>query len=141
MVVAGAKLIQSIEQHLGMMKAGVLSPMSTCHSFSDEVDGYARADGVGLLYLKRLGDAVSDNDPIRAIIRRIAVGSHGKTQGITAPSAKAQEAVIRLAYQKAAFGSEDTAYRKCYGIGTPAGNPSEVEAISCAFKCQVRTLF
>ena len=80
-VVAGANLIQSIEQHLGMMKAGVLSPTSTCHTFSDEADGYARADGVGSLYLKRLSDAVRDNDPIRAVIRGTAVGSNGKTRG------------------------------------------------------------
>ena len=133
-VVAGANLIQSVEQHLGMMKAGVLSPTSTCHTFSDEADGYARADGIGSLYLKRLSDALRDNDPIRAVIRGIAVGSNGKTRGISAPSAAAQEAVIRRAYQKAGISPSETAYMECHGTGTPAGDPLEVEAISRVFQ-------
>ena len=133
-VVAGANLIQSVEQHLGMMKAGVLSPTSTCHTFSDEADGYARADGIGSLYLKRLSDALRDNDPIRAVIRGIAVGSNGKTRGISAPSAAAQEAVIRRAYQKAGISPSETAYVECHGTGTPAGDPLEVEAISRVFR-------
>ena len=72
---AGANLIQSVEQHMGMMKAGVLSPTSTCHTFSDAADGYGRAEGVGAIYLKRLDDAIRDNNPIRAVIRGTAVGS------------------------------------------------------------------
>ena len=75
-VVAGANLIQSPEQHLGTMKAGVLSGTSTCHTFSDEADGYGRAEGIGCIYLKRLSDAIKDNDPIRAIIRGTAVNSY-----------------------------------------------------------------
>ncbi|KAK4694496.1 hypothetical protein P7C71_g3102, partial [Lecanoromycetidae sp. Uapishka_2] len=133
-IVAGANLIQSVEQHLGMMKAGVLSPTSTCHTFSDEADGYARADGVGSLYLKRLSDALRDNDPIRAVVRGTAVGSNGKTRGISAPSADAQEAVIRRAYQKAGISPSETAYLECHGTGTPAGDPIEVEAISRVFQ-------
>ena len=74
-VVAGANLIQSAEQHLGTMKAGVLSSTSTCHTFSDEADGYGRADGIGCLYIKRLSDAIRDNDPIRAVIRGTAINS------------------------------------------------------------------
>ena len=74
-LVASANLIQSIEQYVGMDKSGVLSPTSTCHSFAASADGYARAEGVGALYLKRLGDAIRDNDPIRAVIRGSAVGS------------------------------------------------------------------
>lgn len=73
-IVAGANLIQSVEQHLGMVKAGVLSATSTSHSFSDAADGYARAEGIGALYVKRLSDALRDNDPIRAVVRGTAVG-------------------------------------------------------------------
>jgi len=99
-VVAGANLIQSVEQYLGMEKAGVLSSTSTCHTFSDQADGYARGDAVGALYLKRLSDAIRDNDRIRAVIRGCAVGSNGKTSGISAPDADAQERVIRHTYRK-----------------------------------------
>lgn len=74
-VVASANLIQSVEQYLGMEKAGVLSPTGTCRTFSDLADGYARADAVCAMYLKRVSDAVRDKDPIRAVIRGCAVGS------------------------------------------------------------------
>ena len=113
-VVAGANLIQSVEQHLGMMKAGVLSKTSTCHTFDDSADGYARADGVGALYLKRLSDALRDNDPVRAVIRGTAIGSNGKTRGISAPSADAQVNVVRKAYEKAGLDPSETTFIECH---------------------------
>lgn len=132
-VVAGANLIQSPEQHLGTLKAGVLSKTSTCHTFSDEADGYGRADGIGSLYIKRLSDALRDNDPVRAVIRGTAINSNGKTPGITLPSAIGQEAVIRKAYAKAGLEFSQTAYVECHGTGTPVGDPIEVEALSRVF--------
>ena len=132
-MVAGANLIQSPEQHLGTMKAGVLSKTSTCHTFSDEADGYGRADGIGSLYIKRLSDALRDSDPVRAVIRGTAINSNGKTPGITLPSALGQEAVIRKAYAKAGLDFSQTAYVECHGTGTPVGDPIEVEALSRVF--------
>ena len=75
-VVAGANLIQSPEQHLGTMKAGVLSGTSMCHTFDTSADGYGRADGVGALYVKRLSDAIRNGDPIRSVIRATAVNAY-----------------------------------------------------------------
>lgn len=72
-IVAGANLIQSPEQQLATMKAGALSKTSTCHTFDSSTDGYGRADGIGALLVKRLSDALRDNDPIRAIVRGTAV--------------------------------------------------------------------
>ncbi|KAK4992377.1 Type I Iterative PKS [Elasticomyces elasticus] len=135
-IAAGANLIQSPEQHLGTMKAGVLSSTSTCHTFDTSADGYGRADGIGAVYLKKLSKALEDNDPIRAIIRGSAVNANGKTNGITLPSADGQEAVIRKAYAKAGLEHvyNETAYVECHGTGTPVGDPIEVEAVSRVFK-------
>ncbi|RYP80513.1 hypothetical protein DL770_006186 [Monosporascus sp. CRB-9-2] len=132
-IVAGVNLIQSSEQHIATMKAGVLSKTSTCHTFSNEADGYGRAEGVGCLYLKRLSDAIRNNDPIRAIIPATAVNSNGRTPGITQPSSTGQELVIRKAYQKAGFDFTKTAYIECHGTGTPVGDPIEVEGVSRVF--------
>lgn len=74
-IVAGANLIQSVEQHIGTMKAGVLSATSECHTFDTSADGYGRADGIGALYVKRLDDAIRDGDPIRSVIRGTAVNA------------------------------------------------------------------
>ena len=72
-IVAGANLIQSPEQHIATMKAGVLSPTSTCHTFDMAADGYGRGESVAALYVKRLGHAIRDGDPIRSVIRGTAV--------------------------------------------------------------------
>ncbi|KAI1455535.1 ketoacyl-synt-domain-containing protein [Annulohypoxylon moriforme] len=133
-VVAGANLIQSPEQQLATMKAGVLSKTSTCHTFDSSADGYGRADGIGALLVKRLSNAIRDGDTVRAVIRGTAVNSNGKTNGITLPSADGQEAVIRKAYAQAGLGYEETAYIECHGTGTAVGDPIEVEAVSRVFK-------
>ncbi|RYP33985.1 hypothetical protein DL767_004506 [Monosporascus sp. MG133] len=133
-LVAGANLVQSPEQHMSIMKAGVLSPTSTCHTFDASADGYGRADGVGALYLKRLKDAIRDGDPIRSVIRATAVNHNGRTQGITLPSANGQEAVILKAYEKCGLSPRETAYVECHGTGTPVGDPIEIEAISRLMK-------
>ncbi|KAI4176186.1 MAG: hypothetical protein LQ343_001230 [Gyalolechia ehrenbergii] len=126
-IVAASNLLQSPEQQLGTMKAGVLSATGTCHTFDDRADGYGRADGVGALYLKKLSKAISDGDPIRALIRGSAVNS--------LPSVDGQEAVMRKAYAKAGLSNfEDTDYVECHGTGTPVGDPIEVEAVSRVFK-------
>ena len=72
-IVAAANLIQSPEQQIATMKAGVLSPTGTCHTFNSSADGYGRGDGVGALYLKKLSKAIQDGDPIRSVIRGTAV--------------------------------------------------------------------
>lgn len=74
-IVCAANLLQSPEQQLATMKAGVLSSTGTCHTFDDQADGYGRADGLGALYLKKLSKAIADGDPIRALIRGSAVNA------------------------------------------------------------------
>lgn len=56
-----------------MVKAGVLSASSTSHIFDSSADGYGRGEGIGALHLKRLSDAIRDNDPVRGVIRGTAV--------------------------------------------------------------------
>ncbi|EUC39811.1 hypothetical protein COCMIDRAFT_41753 [Bipolaris oryzae ATCC 44560] len=119
---------------MGTDKMGVLSPTSTCHTFSADADGYGRAEGIGALYLKRLSDAVRDGDPIRAVIRGTAANANGKTSGITQPSAKGQELVIREAYRFAGnLDFADTSYFESHGTGTAVGDPIETSAISKVF--------
>ncbi|KAH8647580.1 ketoacyl-synt-domain-containing protein [Tricladium varicosporioides] len=132
-VVAGANLVQTPELHLMMVKAGFLSPTSTCHTFDVSADGYGRGEGVGVLYLKRLSDAIRDGDSIRSVIRGTAVNSNGHTNGITLPSVAGQEAVIRKAYEMAGLPADETDYVEAHGTGTPVGDPIEVEALSRVF--------
>ncbi|EED18128.1 polyketide synthase, putative [Talaromyces stipitatus ATCC 10500] len=134
-IVGGVNLVLTVDQHMNTAKLGVLSPTSTCHTFDETADGYGRADGVGAVYLKRLGDAVRDGDPIRGVLRSSAVNSNGKVPGvgITHPNLAGQEAVIRAAYSRG--GNLDpklTGYFECHGTGTPIGDPLEVHAVAKA---------
>ncbi|KAI0449671.1 reducing type I polyketide synthase 10 [Xylaria acuta] len=133
-IVAGANLIQSVEQHIATMKAGVLSATSECHTFDISADGYGRADGIGALYVKRLRDAIRDGDPIRSIVRSSAVNANGKTAGLSLPSADGQELVIRKALKKGGLQPDDITYLECHGTGTKVGDAIEVDALSRVFK-------
>ncbi|CAH0054704.1 unnamed protein product [Clonostachys solani] len=132
-IVAGANLITSIEQHLGTMKGGVLSPTSTCHTFDASADGYGRGEAVNAVFIKPLSRAIRDGDNIRAIIRGTAINANGRTNGITQPSARFQEAVIRKAYANARLNMAETDYVECHGTGTAVGDPVEVEGIGRCF--------
>ncbi|KAI0197013.1 hypothetical protein F4808DRAFT_299333 [Astrocystis sublimbata] len=133
-IVGGVNLIITVDQQMNTAKLGILSPTSTCHTFDASADGYGRAEGAGALYVKRLSDAIRDGDPIRGVVRATAVNTNGKVEGmgITHPSKKGQESVVRLAYQKAKLDPNQTAYAELHGTGTPVGDPIEVHAISRA---------
>jgi len=62
---------------------GFLSPDSRCYSFDSRANGYARGEGVGVVVMKRLSDAIRDNDVIRAVVRSTGSNSDGHTPGIT----------------------------------------------------------
>ncbi|KAI0438133.1 hypothetical protein F4803DRAFT_111938 [Xylaria telfairii] len=133
-IVGGVNLILTVDQHMNTAKLGVLSPTSTCHTFDASADGYGRAEGAGALYVKRLSDAIKDGNPIRAVIRGTAVNTNGKVDGmgITHPSGRGQERVVRMAYEKAGLDPRLTPYAELHGTGTPVGDPIEVRAISKA---------
>ncbi|KAI4095110.1 MAG: hypothetical protein LQ344_001761 [Seirophora lacunosa] len=135
-LVGGSNLILTPDQHMNTAKLGVLSPTSRCRTFDESADGYARAEGVGALYIKSLATALKDGDPIRAVICSTAMNSNsnGRTPGvgISHPSLQGQCDVIRSAYQKAGLDPTETSYVECHGTGTPAGDPIELQAISQA---------
>ncbi|KAF7863846.1 hypothetical protein EAF04_006811 [Stromatinia cepivora] len=132
-IVAAANLITAPEQHLGTMKGGVLSPTSTCHTFDASADGYGRAEAVNAVYIKSLSSALRDGNKIWSVVRGTAINSNGRTPGITLPSAKLQEAVVRKAYASASLGFDETDYIECHGTGTAVGDPIEVDGLQSCF--------
>ena len=74
-IVAASNLILMPDVQIFSSSLGTVSPTSRCHTFDIAADGYARADGIGALYIKRMADAINDRDPIRAIIRGTAVNA------------------------------------------------------------------
>ena len=108
---------------------GVISPTGAIHAFSDDADGFVRADAAGLVVLKRLSDAVADGDDIRAVIKGTAINSDGHSNGLTAPNPEAQVDVLRRAYADAGIDPREVDYVEAHGTGTILGDPIEASAL------------
>ncbi|WP_437692902.1 SDR family NAD(P)-dependent oxidoreductase [Sorangium sp. So ce176] len=106
-----------------------LSPDGRCKSFDASADGAAWSDGCGIVVLKRLSDAQRDRDPILAVLRGSAINQDGRSNGLTAPSGPAQEAVIRRALENAGVAPSAVGYVEAHGTGTPLGDPIEMLAL------------
>lgn len=133
-IVAGSNLILSPDMMHVLVSLNMLSVDGRCFSFDHRANGYSRGDGYGVLVLKRLTDALQDNDTIRAIIRSTASNSDGHTPGITQPSRDSQIALIREAYEKAGLKMNSTRFVEAHGTGTAVGDPVEASAIGMAFR-------
>jgi acyl transferase domain-containing protein/acyl carrier protein len=126
---------------------GILSPDGHCRAFDAQAQGTVWGDGVGVVVLKRLADALADGDTIRAVIRGTAINNDGAGKvGYTAPSVDGQAAVIAQAHVDASIVPADVSYIEAHGTGTALGDPIEVAALSRAFgpvavgSCAIGTL-
>jgi acyl transferase domain-containing protein/NAD(P)-dependent dehydrogenase (short-subunit alcohol dehydrogenase family)/acyl carrier protein len=109
-------------------RAHMLAPDGRCKTFSAKADGYGRAEGAGVLVLKRLRDAQRDGDRILALIHGSAVNQDGASSGLTVPSGRAQEAVISTALADAGVEPASVSYLEAHGTGTSLGDPIEIGA-------------
>ncbi|NUZ09760.1 SDR family NAD(P)-dependent oxidoreductase [Pseudoalteromonas sp. McH1-7] len=117
-----------------MCKAKALSPSGVCSTFDEKADGYVRGEGAGIVVLKRLSDALENNDNIIGVIQASAINHDGRSSALPVPNGKAQVEVIQAALQKSALTPEQVCYVESHGTGTPLGDPIEIEAISKAYK-------
>lgn len=129
-IVAGAGLILTPNTMMPMMGLNFLSPDGKCFTFDARANGYGRGEGIAVLILKRLDDAIRHNDPIRCVVRGSAVNQDGHTPGITVPSMEAQASNIRRVYRNAGLDFNETGFVECHGTGTQAGDWRELKAIS-----------
>ncbi|MEY2536940.1 MAG: hypothetical protein QOG67_680, partial [Verrucomicrobiota bacterium] len=130
----GVTVIATPRLHIFFSRLGMLSPVGRVQSFGQLADGFVPAEGVGVLVLKRLEDALRDGDEIQAVIRGSGINQDGKTNGITAPSAPSQAALEIDVYEKFSIHPETIGYIECHGTGTRLGDPIEIEALTNAFR-------
>jgi acyl transferase domain-containing protein/acyl-CoA synthetase (AMP-forming)/AMP-acid ligase II/acyl carrier protein len=126
---AGVNLILAPSLTVNFSKAGFMAPDGRCKAFDARADGYVRSEGVGVVVLKPLTKALADGDPVYAIIRGTAVNQDGRTNGLTAPNRRAQEAVLREAYQDAGVAPAEVQSIEAHGTGTALGDPIEAAAL------------
>ncbi|MFC1668617.1 SDR family NAD(P)-dependent oxidoreductase, partial [Chlamydiota bacterium] len=133
-VVAGVSLDLHPLKYISFSKSRMLSPEGQCKTFDKDANGYVPGEGVGVLILQRLEDAINDGNHIYGVIRGSAVNHGGQTLSITAPRVESQRDVILDAYKDAGFSAKETSYVEAHGTGTSLGDPIEIESLTQAFR-------
>ncbi|KAI0385542.1 polyketide synthase PksD [Hypomontagnella monticulosa] len=133
-LVTGSNVLLTPEVSVYLSSMNFLSPDSLCYSFDHRANGYARGEGVVVLVLKMLQDAIRDGDMIRAVVRATGTNQDGATPGITQPSQSAQEELIRKVYKSSALTFDSTRYIEAHGTGTQIGDLTEMRALGRVFR-------
>ncbi|MDZ8184115.1 MAG: SDR family NAD(P)-dependent oxidoreductase [Nostoc sp. ChiSLP02] len=137
LALAGGVSIAKLPQKSGYYyQEGVLhSPDGHCRTFDANAKGTVFGDGLGIVVLKRLEDAIADGDFIHAVIKGSAINNDGSLKvGFTAPSVRGQTEVIAEALALAGVEADTISYVEAHGTATPLGDPIEIKALTQAFR-------
>ncbi|RFD26846.1 polyketide synthase [Mycobacterium uberis] len=129
----GVQLTLSPFTAIALSKWSALSPTGRCNSFDANADGFVRGEGCGVVVLKRLADALRDQDRVLAVVRGSATNQDGRSNGMTAPNALAQRDVITTALRLADVTPDSVNYVETHGTGTVLGDPIEFESLSATY--------
>jgi phthiocerol/phenolphthiocerol synthesis type-I polyketide synthase E len=132
MAIAGGSTV-NVPQRSGYMyePGGIASVDGHCRSFDAEASGSLSGDGVGVVLLKRLEDAIAAGDTVYAVIKGSAINNDGRRKvGFTAPAVEGQAEVIALALAAAEVECESMGYIEAHGSATVMGDPIEIEALN-----------
>jgi len=136
MAIAGGVSVLT-DQEVGYMyqEGGLTSKDGHCRPFDANTKGTAFSNGLGVVILKRLDDAIRDNDTIYSLIIGSAINNDGSNKiGFTAPSSEGQSEVIAEALEMSGVNARSIGLVEAHGTGTPLGDPIEVDALSSVYR-------
>ena len=113
-----------------------ISPEGRCFTFDRRANGYVPGEGIGLVLLRRLDQAIADGDHIHAVMTGSAMNHGGQAAGLTVPSSESQAEVIRNALADAGLTADSISYLETHGTGTSLGDPIEFQGLRQVFDAQ-----
>ncbi|KAI0442186.1 BcPKS19, polyketide synthase [Xylaria telfairii] len=132
-IAGGTNVISSPFDYQNLHAAGFLSPTGQCKPFDAAADGYCRGEGVGVVILKKLSDAIKDNDNILGVIVGSAANQNHNCSHITVPHSGSQASLYQKVMGLGGVKPESVSYVEAHGTGTGVGDPVEVRSIRDAF--------
>ncbi|KAI0838314.1 BcPKS19, polyketide synthase [Hypoxylon sp. FL0890] len=132
-IAGGTNVISSPFDYQNLHAAGFLSPTGQCKPFDADADGYCRGEGVAVVVLKKLSDAMKDNDNILGVIVGSAANQNHNLSHITVPQSGSQVDLYQKVMKLGRVNPESVSYVEAHGTGTGVGDPVEVRSIRDAF--------
>ncbi|KAE8326987.1 hypothetical protein BDV39DRAFT_205400 [Aspergillus sergii] len=134
MIVAGGlNVLTNADGFAALSRGHFLSKTGGCKTWDVDADGYCRADGIGSIVMKRLPDALADNDNILGVISASATNHSAEAISITHPHAPSQIDLYRQVLNKAGVDPMDVDFVELHGTGTQAGDTTEIESVTKVF--------
>lgn len=128
-IAGGVSLILAPETSERIARLQGLSPDGRCKTFDAAANGISRAEGAGVIVLKRLSDALRAGHRIWGLVRGSACNQDGRSSGLTAPNVLSQQALLKEALADARSAASEVGYVEAHGTGTPLGDPIEAAAL------------
>jgi acyl transferase domain-containing protein len=132
-VAGGGNLLSGPQMFAGLSRGDFVSPTGSCKTFDQGADGYCRGEGVGVVVLKRLHDAIAERDNILGVIRTVATNHSAHAISITHPHAPTQKRLYQQVLQRSLLQPADIGYVEMHGTGTRAGDATEIESVCSLF--------
>ncbi|MCJ1393393.1 hypothetical protein MMC18_006267 [Xylographa bjoerkii] len=132
-IAGGVNMISSPDMYLGLARGHFLSPTGGCKPFDAAADGYCRAEGCVLFVLKRLSDAIAENDHIHGVIRNVMINQSGNAHSITHPHSQTQIDLFQRLLQQTNVDPSSIGVIEAHGTGTQAGDAREIESLKTVF--------
>ena len=132
-LVAGSNIVTTPTMQRLSRKAGILSTSSRVKVFGKDADGSVLGEGVVVLFLERLADAIKGDKQIYGVIRGSAINNDGESFSVMTPNPVGQSQVLQQAYTNAKINPSDLNYIEVHGTGTVIGDPIEVNTLAKVF--------